>query len=383
MVAHGSRDARLELLAESVRQDVASGLYFGSAITISVGDDIVVDLAEGHADAAATQPISTDTVFSIFSATKAFINVLVLRAIELGQLALTTKVVEVVPEFSGPPRDRITVLHLLTHTTGIPGMWEMRPDMYLDELDDAVAAVCEKAHGSIEPGGRCDYSPMVNHVLLAELLRRTDPRGRSINDILREDLFDPLGMDDTGLGIRPHMRSRHAVPDMRGTIPVKALSRLAPGDNGLYEAEVNEATWMGAASTTGDMTAFAQMLRADGVSDGNRFLSGRMLELARVNHTGDLHNEIYRAVALRSGYTPPPAYIGLGFSLRGEAICKHQFGTLTSPQTFGNYGAGSTVFWVDPTLDMTFVGLSAGLLPQAQNIDRWQRLSDLAVGAVA
>ncbi len=56
-------------------------------------------------------------------------------------------------------------------------------------------------------------------------------------------------------------------------------------------------------------------------------------------------------------------------------------GTLTSPSTFGNYGAGSVLFWVDPELDLTFVALTAGLLPQAENIARFQQLSDLAVGA--
>ena len=54
---------------------------------------------------------------------------------------------------------------------------------------------------------------------------------------------------------------------------------------------------------------------------------------------------------------------------------------LTSPRTFGNYGSGSTLFWVDPALDMTFVFLSAGVMQQAPNIERFQRLSDIAVSA--
>jgi CubicO group peptidase (beta-lactamase class C family) len=92
-------------------------------------------------------------------------------------------------------------------------------------------------------------------------------------------------------------------------------------------------------------------------------------------------NELYKGVALRSGWEPPPAYIGLGFSVRGERIVHHQFGTMTSPETFGNYGAGSTMFWIDPELDMTFACLTAGVMTQAANIERFQRLSDLAVAA--
>ena len=140
---------------------------------------------------------------------------------------------------------------------------------------------------------------------------------------------------------------------------------------------------MGAASTTADLTRFAEMLRHGGELDGVRILSPVMVALARRNHTGDLPNELYRSVALRAGYPAPPAYIGLGFSVRGTALVRHQFGTLTSPETFGNYGAGSTEFWIDPVLDVTFVGLSAGLLGQAPNIERYQRLSDIVVGALS
>jgi CubicO group peptidase (beta-lactamase class C family) len=97
--------------------------------------------------------------------------------------------------------------------------------------------------------------------------------------------------------------------------------------------------------------------------------------------TGDLPNELYKAVALRAGYPPPPANMGLGFNVRGPELINHQLGTLTSPETFGNYGAGSMVFWIDPELDITFVGLTAGLLTQARNIERFERLADIVVGA--
>src|ERR1700733_1556423 len=374
---------RLSALRETVERDVADNLYWGAAIAVAHRGEVALDFAAGHADAERTQQLRTDTVFSIFSATKAFINVLVLRSVELGRFALTTRMSEIIPEFSGAPRDRATIFHFLTHTTGMPGVWEVRPGMYLDNLDEWVQAGCETIQGNVEPGERCDYSPMANHVLLADVLRRTDPGKRPIAEILEQDLFIPLGMDDTRLGIKPHMRDRHAFPDLRGTVAVKHLSRTAPGDNGIFAAESNEAAWLGSASTTRDLTRFADMLRRGGELDGHRVLSPQMIRLARRNWTGELHNEIYRAVALRAGYPPPPAYLGLGFSVRGDALVRHQFGTLTSPETFGNYGAGSTVFWIAPELDLTFVGLSAGLLPQAQNIDRYQRLSDMAAAASA
>jgi CubicO group peptidase (beta-lactamase class C family) len=58
------------------------------------------------------------------------------------------------------------------------------------------------------------------------------------------------------------------------------------------------------------------------------------------------------------------------------------FGTLASPGTFGNYGAGTTLWWVDPERDLTFVCLSAGLMESNANIERFQKLSDIVISAV-
>jgi len=372
---------RLDHLKEVIAADTASGLYYGMVLKITRGGETVFHEAIGHGDKDKSIPLRTDSVFSVFSITKAFINVLILRGIELGRFALTTKVVDLIPEFTGKPRDRSTILNLLTHTTGMPGVWEPRPGMFLDRLDELVEAVCANIHGIAEPGERCDYAPIANHVLMGEILRRTDPKGRAITEILTEDLFQPLGMTDTSLGLRRDLKPRHIVPDMRGIIPVKNMGRDHPGDFGLYEQEFCEAPHVGVASSCESLSRFVEMLRGGGMLDGVHILSPRTVRMARQNWTGDMPNELYKMVALRAGYEVPPAYIGFGFNVRGTRIVHHQLGTLTSPETFGNYGAGTGVFWIDPELDMTFTALSAGLLSQAANIDRFQRLSDIAVGA--
>jgi CubicO group peptidase (beta-lactamase class C family) len=130
-----------------------------------------------------------------------------------------------------------------------------------------------------------------------------------------------------------------------------------------------------------DLFRYAEMLRRGGERDGARLLAPPSIDQATINRTGDKPNELYRDLALSRGWAPYPAYIGLGFFLRGEAICHHQFGTLTSPRTFGHTGAGSTIFWVDPKLDMTFVCLTAGVMNEADNTERFQRLADMAVAA--
>ena len=372
---------RLAHLKAVIEEDVSKGLYYGAVIRVARGGVVGLDATVGAADAKGELPLSPDAVFSIFSLTKAFVNVLALRAVERGQLALTTRIADVIPEFGGAPRDRATLYHLLTHTTGMPGVWTPKADMLQDNLAELVQAVCESVPGMVEPGTRCDYSPVSNHVLMAEMLRRTDPHGRDIATMLQEDLFTPLRMESTSLGVRADLRARKVVPDMRGVIPIRIPGRHQPGTFGLFEEERNEAAHVGAVSTTADIARFAEMLRRGGELDGVRILSPRMIAMARRNQTGDMPNELYKGVALRSGWEAPPAYIGLGFSVRGERIVHHQFGTMTSPETFGNYGAGSTMFWIDPELDMTFACLTAGLMTQAANIERFQRLSDLAVAA--
>lgn len=129
------------------------------------------------------------------------------------------------------------------------------------------------------------------------------------------------------------------------------------------------------------MFRFAEMLRRGGELEGVRILSPAMLRLATRVHTGDLPNELYRSIAISRSWEPYPAYLGIGFSVRGDRVCHHQFGTLSSPRTLGNHGAGSTLFWVDPELDMSFVCLTAGIMDEGDNVERFQKLSDLALSA--
>jgi CubicO group peptidase (beta-lactamase class C family) len=123
------------------------------------------------------------------------------------------------------------------------------------------------------------------------------------------------------------------------------------------------------------------MLRRRGELDKVRMLSPATLELATRNWTAEKPNELYKTLYHQRGWPPAPAYLGLGFSLRGTAMCHHQFGTLTSAGTFGNYGAGSALYWIDPARELTFVCLTAGVMDSTSNIERFQRLSDIAVSA--
>ena len=372
---------RLDHLRRVIAEDIAAGRYFGAVLAIARAGQLGLHEAIGHADAAASRALRLDSVFSIFSVTKAITNVLVLRAIELGRFALTTRISDLVPEFSGGLRNQITVHHLLTHTSGLPIVFAIKPDMYIDRLDEVVAAVCAHIQPAEPPGERVAYSPLANHALLGEALRRTDPKRRSYRAIVHDDLLAPLGMGDSSVGLRRDLRARHVVPDFRGNFPITHPGHSNLGPNGAFEEEDAEMPWVGLASTVPDLLRFAEMLWRGGELDGSRILSPAMLELATRNWTAEKPNELYKALFEQRGWPPAPAYLGLGFALRGTAMCHHLYGTLTSPGTFGNYGAGSALYWVDPTRELTFVCLSAGVMNSLDNIERFQRLSDIAVAA--
>ena len=138
----------------------------------------------------------------------------------------------------------------------------------------------------------------------------------------------------------------------------------------------------GAIGTAGDLFRFTEMLRRGGELDGVRLLSPRILSEALTNHTGDLPNDIFDYAREMRGWPDYPAYIGLTFFLRGEGLFPTPMGHLSSPGTYSGQGAGSTLFWVDPERDLTFICLTAGVMEDSDSILRFQRLSDLVVSAV-
>jgi len=364
-----------------MQEDIDADRYLGGVIAIGRHGKLALHEAIGHADAGRKRLVKKDSVFSLFSVTKAITVVLVLRAIERGQLALTTPISDVVPEFKGRGREAITIFHLLTHSSGLPSVYTAREGMYIDRLDEVVAEICKNVFPEEAPGLHVKYAPLAHHALMGDALRRSDPKKRSYREIVNEDLLEPLGMKDTAVGLRKDLRKRHLVPVFRGNSPTQHLGHSNLGPNGAFEEELAEMPWVGVVSTAADMYRFAEMLRRGGELNGARILSPTMVARARHCWTGDKPNELYRKIFEGRGWELLPAYIGLGFSLRGARMGHALFGTLTSPETFGNHGAGTTLFWVDPELDMSFVGLTTGVMNSDVNIERWQRLSDIAVSA--
>ena len=372
---------RVQHLADTIRAATERGEYWGARILLARHGRLSLDASIGYADRERTRKVDSDSVFSIFSMTKAMTNALALQAVELGRFSLAHKVSEIIPEFRGGLREHITIFHLLTHMSGLPMLFQLKDGMPIDKLEDMVRVACETVQSEEPAGVSCKYSPLLNHLLLGEMVRRTDPKGRRYRDIMREDLFEPLKMTGSSLGLRRDLQPRHLFPDFRGHSPVNHLGSSGLGENGAFREEFAEMPWVGAVSTGADIFRLAEMLRQQGSLEGARILSPAMLKKARQCYTENKPNELYRTLAHKDQWEVCPAYIGLGFSLRGTKMTNHQFGTQTSPETFGNYGAGSVLFWVDPELDLTFVCLTAGLLSSNRNIVRFHKLADIAVAA--
>jgi CubicO group peptidase (beta-lactamase class C family) len=269
--------------------------------------------------------------------------------------------------------------HLLTHRSGLPLTPTPVPYEQLGNLDLTLQAIYELEPVS-EPGGPVNYSPALNHALMGEILRRISGDAISMRDLMRRDLFEPLGMTSTALGA-PRVWADRLVPlKARFTAAGWLTEHDVEVLNDVITEEA-EMPWVGGVTTAQDVFRLAEMLRRGGEYEGVRYIAPAVLDIATRNQTGDAPNELYGRLAAQNGWEVTPAFIGLGFMLAGETLAPAMYGTYTSPRTFGNYGAGSTIFWVDPERDLTLVVLTAGVLAHAPNVMRFHRLSDMAVAA--
>jgi CubicO group peptidase (beta-lactamase class C family) len=157
---------------------------------------------------------------------------------------------------------------------------------------------------------------------------------------------------------------------------------VVEGIEGLLRIPGAEIPAGGFLTTIQDLHRFAEMLCRGGELDGARILSPAMIAYCTRNHTGELRNILFDATVGYRGWELYPAYIGIGFFVRGERPTPGPFGVLNSPQTFGGVGAGSTGFWVDPGRELSFAFLSTGLMEDSHHFERLGGLSDLIVSSI-
>jgi CubicO group peptidase (beta-lactamase class C family) len=368
-------------LVKTIEEDISQELYDGAVLIVARHGKIAVHEAIGHTDLANKRAARKDDVFHLMSVTKQLTAAIVLAAIDRGDFTLTTKVSEVIPEFGVKGKQNVTVGHLLTQTSGLntelPFMVPMDQVANIKVL--VSAASLERLHHI--PGRMVSYNATTAHAIMAEMVCRLDAANRPFRQILDDDLFKPLGMKDTSLVLRPDLAERRVPIVARYATPGLFDPVVLESSNYLFTEET-EFPAGGAIGTASDLFRFTEMLRRGGELDGIRILSPGIIKNATTNHTGSLPNDIWDYAREMRGWPDWPAYLGLSFFLRGEGIFPTSLGISTSPGTYSGQGTGSTLFWVDPERDLTFVCLTAGVIEDGDNILRFQRLSDMVVAAV-
>lgn len=376
----GMDAGRLDCVKRVIEQNTSEGTYDGAAFIVARHGKIVMREAVGRTDVEKGREASIDDIFFLMSLSKQFTAIRVLMDIERGKYLLTTPVCELIPEFGIKGKQWVTIWHILTHTSGLNT--EIPYGLPVDQLPviESVVQFMSNERILYQPGTIVSYNAIAAMSLLGAIVQRLDEKGRTYRRILAEDIFEPLGMTSTALGLPDSFKDRIVPVVVRDRTPGLFEPLLLEAFNYLANEET-ELPAGGCVGTVDDIFRFAEMCRRGGELDGVRIVSNGSLKMATTNQTGDLVNHIFDYVREMYGWPVFPAYLGLTFFLRGEGMHPSPLGLSASPGTFAGLGAGSNMFLVDPERDLTFVYLSAGLLEEASSYLRLQRLSDMVIAA--
>jgi CubicO group peptidase (beta-lactamase class C family) len=191
-------DDRAEKIGELLSSYHELELFNGAALVASNGE-IIFRSGFGLANMEWDIPNETDTKFRLGSLTKQFTSMLVMQLVAEGALSLDSKVVDVLPYYRQDTGSQITVHHLLSHTSGLPGYTrppgvESDPARDPDETEEYVKTYCS-GDLEFEPGSRYRYSN-TGYRLLGAIVEMV--AGTSYEQLLQEKIFKPLGMEDSG-----------------------------------------------------------------------------------------------------------------------------------------------------------------------------------------
>lgn len=339
-----------ELIAEALRRNDMPG-----AVVLVVHDDAVVwRKAYGlRARKPAEEAMTADTIFDLASLTKPVATATsVMRLIEMGKLRLGDRISQHLPEFTGNGKERLTVEQLLLHISGLIADNPIAD--YQGNKEESFKKICGLTPLA-EPGARFIYSD-VNFIILGMLVEKLS--GKSLHEFSRTQVFEPLGMKDTGFTPPPSLRERIAPAElrdgewMRGQVHDPRAYRLGgiAGHAGLF-------------APADDLARFARMLLNGGSLEGKQILSPltvRLLTTARPVPSG------MRAL----GWDVQTSYS----ANRGELF--------PAGKSFGHTGFTGTSIWLDPTSRTAVIFLSNRVHPDGKgNVTRIRGQVATAVAA--
>jgi methyl acetate hydrolase len=316
--------------------------------------------AAGKRALPAGSDMTVDSVFWIASMTKAITSTAAMQLVERGKLALDKPISEVLPELAAPkvldgfdaagepklrPAKRpITLRHLITHTAGFGyDIWS--PDLLRYEEKKGIPGIisCENLALTMpltfDPGDRWDYG--INIDWIGKAVERVS--GQQLGTFFRENLFEPLGMKDTGFKLGEAQRAR-----LVGMHTREPNGSLAPMPFEIPQEPEFQMGGGGLYGTASDYLAFEQMILNEGRANGKQLLKPETVRAMGENQMGALN------VRLLKTAIPPysndaeffPGMVkkwGLGFMISTERVPGgRSAGSLTWA------GLGNTYFWIDP-----------------------------------
>jgi CubicO group peptidase (beta-lactamase class C family) len=375
---------QLGRISDALDQEVEQRRVPGVTALVARHGKIAYFEAFGARDPALAQPMAKDAVFRIYSMTKPIVSVAAMMLFEEGRFLLSDAVAKYIPEFANakvgvesdgglelvPAARDITIQDIFCHTSGLTYGFrgnsrvhklyqEFGADMRGKSAAE-VAVTIAKLPLLYQPGTRWEYSHATD--VLGRLVEIWS--GASLGDFLRQRIFKPLGMVDTGFHVPEAQLSRVAEPFSRDPdtgAPVELLD--------LRQKPAFESGGGGLASTTLDYARFSQMLLANGTLDGVRLLGRKTLEYMTADHLNGLPGTFDLLV---------PGYgFGLGFTVRLYT------GVAQTPGSMGQYswgGIAGTTFWIDPAEQ-----LYAVLMVQAPHARVYMRtlFRDMVYAAIA
>jgi CubicO group peptidase (beta-lactamase class C family) len=182
-----------ERVERALKGAVAQG-ELGLQVAAFLGEDLIVDMHIGEADLVGTQ-VTPSTLFPIQSTGKAMLALVANLQAERGHLDLDAPIAHYWPEYASNGKGSITSRDVLSHRAGVPFMPATLTAERLDDWDWILSEL-EKMEPVYPRGARSQYHLISIYYLVGEVIRRTDPSTRMFDEILRDEVCAPLGLDD-------------------------------------------------------------------------------------------------------------------------------------------------------------------------------------------
>lgn len=360
--AAGVDPEKLEKLYARAERDVSAGLLPSCQLAVARGGKLAALASFGRAVQGGSEaPAGSDTLYVIFSCTKAITSAAAWLLLEEGKLALEERVADVLPEFGTNGKDAVRVEQLFTHTAGFPRAPSGPRDWATRE---GLRARFARWRVNWEPGSRFEYHPTSSMWVIAALVEERS--GLRFGEFVRTRLAEPLGLPDLRVGTPHEEQPRIADIVYSGTAltpeEFRARGWPVPPETevteeavlGFNRAEIREVgvPGGGAATSAGSLALFYQALLSGGrASDGRPVWREETIRLALEVRTGDFVDPLFGKRANRA--------LGLVVAGDGDRVYRG-FGRTGSSEAFGHNGAGGQIAWADPASGLSFVYLTNG-----------------------